>query len=116
VGERAADEEHSEAVVVSVPKAADDAAVELDEAVDGLGAAVACAAGVEVAEELAAPLPQRPSQAGDLGDRARGERREDLLGDGPAGGVAVLVVGGADLLGTPPGDLDLDVLLVRGER
>jgi len=68
--------------------------------------------GVEVAEELAAPLPQGPTEAGDFGDRARGEGVEDLLGDGSSGGVAVLVVGSPDLLGAGPGNFDLDVSLV----
>ena len=72
--------------------------------------------GVEVAEELAAPLPQCPSEAGDFGDRAGGEGVENLLGDGSSGGVAVLVVGAPDLLGAGPGDLDLDVSLVECER
>jgi len=47
--------------------------VEFDESVDGFGAAVVGAAGVEVAEELAAPLFQGASEAGDFGDRAAGE-------------------------------------------
>ena len=38
--EAAGDEEHAEPVVVAVAVAAGDAAVELDDAVDGLGAAV----------------------------------------------------------------------------
>lgn len=74
------------------------------------------AAGIEVAPELGAPLLQGPAQAGDLSDRARGERREDLPGDRPAGGVAVLVGGGADLLGADPGEFDLEVPLVSGPR
>ena len=47
--------------------------MELDQSVDGFGAAVVGAAGVEVAEELSAPLSQGPSEAGDFGDRAAGE-------------------------------------------
>ena len=84
---------------MAVAEAAGDAAVEFDEAVGGFGAAVVRAAGIEVAEELDAPLLQGPSQAGDLGDWARGEGLEDLLGDGPTVRVAVLVVGGADYAG-----------------
>lgn len=61
-------------------------------------------------------MPQCPTEAGDFGDRTGGERVEDLLGDGSSGGVAVLVVGGPDLLGAGPGDLDLDVSLVGCER
>lgn len=53
--ESAGDEEHSEAVVVEVTEAVGDASVEFDEAVDGFGAAVARAVGVEVSEEFLAP-------------------------------------------------------------
>ena len=116
VGECSADEEHAEAVVVWVAEASGYAAVEFDEAIDGFGAAVVRSAGVEVAEEFAAPLLQGPSQAGHIGDRARSERGEDLLREGPTGGVAVLVVCRADLLGAPPGDLDLDMSLIGGPR
>ena len=90
--------------------------MEFDEAVDGLRTAVVGAVGVEVAEELGAPLLQGAAQAGDLRDRACGERGEDLLSDGPSGGVAVLVVGRADLLGAAPGELDFDVPLVSAPR
>ena len=83
--------------------------MEFDEAVDGFGAAIGGAVGVEVAEELCAPLLQGAALACDLGDRARGERGEDLRGDGPAVGVAVLVVRRSDLLGARPGDFDLDL-------
>ena len=55
--ESAGDEEHSEAVVVEVTEAAGDASVESDEAVDGFGAAVARAVGVEVSEEFLATGP-----------------------------------------------------------
>ena len=88
--------------------------MELDEAVHGLGAAVGGAGGVEVGQELPAPLLEGSTEAGDLGDRAGGEGVEDLLRDCSSGGMAGLVVGGADLLGTQPGDFDLDVdLAVR---
>jgi len=58
-----------------------DAAVELDDPVDGLGAAVVRASGGEVGQELLGPGPQRPTEAGDLGDWAGVERREHVLGD-----------------------------------
>lgn len=90
-------------MVVSVAEAAGDASVEFDEPVHGFGAAVAGAACVEVAQELGAPGREGLAEAGDLGDRARVERGDDLLGDRLPGGVGVLVVGGADLLGSPPG-------------
>jgi len=70
VAEPAADEEHAKAVVVTVSEAAGDAAVEFAEAVDGFGAAVGGAAGVEVGQERSTPLFQSPAEAGDLGDRA----------------------------------------------
>lgn len=68
--ESAGDEEHSEAVVVEVTEAVGDASVEFDEAVDGFGAAVARAVGVEVSEEFLAPLFEGATEAGDLGDGA----------------------------------------------
>jgi hypothetical protein len=105
-----------EAVVVAVTEAAGDAAMQLDEAVDRLRAPVVRAACLEVAEELAAPLLQRVSEAGDLGDGAGAERGDDLLGDRAPGVVGVLVVAGADLLGALPGDLNLEVFLPSGER
>ena len=53
--ESAGDKEHSEAVVVKVTEAVGDASMESDETVDGFGAAVARAVGVEVSEEFLAP-------------------------------------------------------------
>jgi hypothetical protein len=88
--------------------------VEFDEAVHGFGAAVARAVGVEVAQELGAPGLEGLAEAGDLGDRARVERGDGLLGVRFPGGVGVMVVGGADLLGASPGELDLDVSVVGG--
>ena len=73
--------------------------MKFDEAVDGFGAAVVGAAGVEVAEELAAPLSQGASEAGDFGDRAAGEGVEDLDRDPSARGVAGLVIDRAELFG-----------------
>ena len=75
----AADEEHAEAVVVAVAEASGDAAVEFDEAVDGFGAAVAGAVGVEVGQERAAPAAQGLAQAGDLGNWAGRQRVGELV-------------------------------------
>ena len=72
MSEAPCDEEHPEPVVVAVAEAAGDAVVELDEAVDGFGAAVVRAGGGEVGQERLAPLLQAPAEAGDLGDRAVG--------------------------------------------
>ena len=79
-------------MVVAVAEAVGDAAVELDEPVDGFGAAVGGVGGVEVGKELAAPLLEGASDAGDLGDRARCEGGHDLLGQAPACGRVGLVV------------------------
>lgn len=49
--EASCDEGHAEPVVVVVSEAAGDSAVQFDEGVDCLGAAVVCAVGVEVAQE-----------------------------------------------------------------
>ena len=74
-----------------VAETSGNAPVEFDEAVHGFGAAVAGPAGVKVAEELCAPLPQRLAEPGDLADRAGGEGVQDLLRDRSALGVAGLV-------------------------
>ena len=83
-----------------------DASVEFDEAVDGFGAAVAGAVGVEVSEEFLAPLFEGAAEAGDLGDGAGVEGRDDAFGDGASVGEPGLVVGRAQLLGALVGDLD----------
>lgn len=58
--------------------------MELDDAVDGLGAAVVGAVGAEVGQVRFAPAAQGSSEAGDLGDGAGVERGEDLLCSDPA--------------------------------
>lgn len=73
------------------------------------------APGGDVAQERVAPLVQGSAEAGDFGDRAGGERGEDLLGDPSPGDVVWLVVDGSELLGAVPGDLDLVVALVSDE-
>lgn len=114
--ESAGDEELSEAVVVGVAEAAGDASVEFDEAVDGFGAAVAGAVGVEVSEEFLAPLFEGAAEAGDFGDGAGVEGRDDAFGDGASVGEPGLVVGRAQLLGALVGDLDLDVFVASCQR
>ena len=86
--------------------------MELDEAVHGFGAAVVGAAGVEVAEELAAPFAQGAPEACDLGEGAGGVGVGDALGDAAPGGVVALVVDRSHALGAAVGDLDLEVALV----
>jgi hypothetical protein len=90
--------------------------VEFDEAVDRFGSAVAGSAGVEVGQECFPPSGEGLAQAFDLRDRAGGERGEDLLGEFLSFAEVVGSVGGAQLLGAPPGDLDLDMGVVGGER
>ena len=85
-------------------------------AIDCLGPTVVRTAGREVTQERVAPLVQGPAEAGDLGDRACGERGEDLLRDPAPVDVVWLVVDGSQLFGAVPGDLDLDVALVSNER
>lgn len=65
--------------MLSVAEAASDAAVELDEAVDRFGAAVAGAAGVEVGQERLAPLLERLAEPPDLRGSAGRELGEDLV-------------------------------------
>ena len=95
-------------------EASGDAVVELDEPADGLGAAVARAGGVEVAEELTTAPSQVLCRGGDLRDRAGGERRDDLLRNSAACGMGVQVVRRADLLGAAPCEFDVDVPLFGG--
>jgi hypothetical protein len=97
---------------VAVAEAAGDAAVEFDEAVDGFGAAVAGAVGVEVGQERALPAAQGLAEPGDLGDRAGRERAYDLLGGGAAGRGRGCVVDRPDLLRTTPRQGDLVVAFV----
>lgn len=59
--EAASGEEHSEAVVGLVAEAAGEAAVELDDPVDGLGTPVRGSSGGEVGQERSAPAAQGPS-------------------------------------------------------
>lgn len=81
--------------------------MQLDDAVDGLGAAVVRAVGVEVGQERLPPAAQGASQAGDLGDRAGVERVQDLLGAATALGRVLRAVGGSEVLDAAPGDVDL---------
>lgn len=66
--------QHSYGVVLPVAEAADDAAEDLDETIDGFGSAVTGAVGFEVAEELGLSLLEGAAEAGDLRDRAGRER------------------------------------------
>lgn len=84
--ESAGGEEHTEPVVVTVAVAAGQASVELDDPVDGLGAAAFRAVRGEVRQERVAPSAEGASQPRDLRDRAVVERVHDLLGDPPSFG------------------------------
>ena len=54
--------------------------MQLDDAVDGFGAAVGGPVGGEVAQVGVLPLAQGAAQAGDIGDRACREGGQDLFG------------------------------------
>ena len=56
------------------------------------------------------------AEAGDLGDGAGVEGRDDAFGDGASVGEPGLVVGRAQLLGALVGDLDLDVFVASCQR
>jgi hypothetical protein len=78
----------------------------LDDPVDGLGAAIADAVGVEVGQDLCFPGAEGAAQGGDFGDRAAVEAVEHLDRDLAAfrrGGV----VDGAQLLIALPGQVHL---------
>ena len=81
VGELAGGQDHPLPVVARVAEPAGDAAVELDDPVDGLGAAVVGAAGGEVGQELRRPGPECSAESGDLGDWAGVERLQHLRSD-----------------------------------
>lgn len=106
----------SQSVVLAVAEAAGDAAVELDQAVDALGATIAGAAGVEVGQEGVLPLLEGATKSGDLRDRARGKAGDDLLGDLAALGRVGVGVGGPHLLGALPGDVDGIMAFISSDR
>ncbi len=90
--------------------------MELDEAVDAFGAAVAGAVGVEVCEEGFGPLLQGLAEACDFGDGAGRQDLQNSLSAGAACRGGRGVEQGADVLGDLPRDLHLDVGVVGGER
>ena len=90
--------------------------MELDEPVDALGPTVGGAAGVEVGQEGVFPLSEGAAESGDLGDRAGGEPVDDLLGNLAALGWVGVGVGGSNLLGALPGDVDGVVAVIGGDR
>ena len=67
-----------------VAEAAGDAAAELDEAVDGFGAAVARPVGVEVGQQRCPPAAQSLPEPGDLRDRAGRQPLDQLLSQSQA--------------------------------
>ena len=62
------------------------------------------------------PLFEGAAEAGDLGDGAGVEGRDDVFSDGASVGESGLVVDGADLLGAVVGDLDFDVFVAGCQR
>ena len=103
-------EQDADPVVGEVAEAVGEEAGLLDDAVDGLGAGVGDASGGEVGQQLLPPGAQGPAEAGELGDGAGRQRREQLLGplatSDRGGGVVVDL---ADALVDAPGELDLGV-------
>jgi hypothetical protein len=90
--------------VLAVAESTRDVAVELNEAVDGFGAAVGCSARVEVGQERRAPLLQRAAESLDLRDGAGRQDDKEPLGDPAALDRVLRLVGGSQLLRTEPGD------------
>jgi hypothetical protein len=86
----------------------------LDDAVDGLGAAVGDAPGGEVGEDFGSPLPKRPAEPGDLLDGAGVEGVEELLGLLAATRRRRGVVDPADCLVDRPGEFDFPVRVADG--
>lgn len=78
--------------------------MEFDQAVDGLGGAVGCAAGVEVGQQRVAPLFQGAAQPRELGGRAGRQHLDQRLGCSRADGWRVGMLDGPDALRCLPGD------------
>src|SRR5215213_2451381 len=101
-------EQDPEPVVLEIPEAMGEPADLLDDQVDGLGAAVGDAGGVEVGRHLLAPGLEGAAEPAYLGDRAAGEAVQHLVADRaalPGAGV----VDRAELLVALPGEVDLSV-------
>jgi hypothetical protein len=89
--------------------------VQLDQSVDGLGAAIAGTAGVEVGEERAPPLLERWAEAVDLGIGQVGNEASTFSGDPALESFDLtepaLVLGLGDACGEVVADLDESVTL-----
>jgi hypothetical protein len=94
--------------VVEGSEAVGESAGLLDDQVDRFGAAVGDPVGVESGQDVLLPLLEGAAEAGDLGDWAGGEGRDDVLGTSAALGRAVGLVDRAQLLVGMPGDGDLE--------
>src|SRR5699024_461699 len=105
-----------ESVVLEVAEAASDPPAQLDDPVDRLGTTVAGTVGIEVRQDRRLPRPQRPAQPGDLRDRARRQGLDHAGSEQLALGERDLVEHVSDVQGALVGDLNADVILVRGER
>ena len=79
-----------------------------DDQVDGFGAAVGDAMGIEVGQYLLAPGLEGATQSGDFGDRAGREAGDHFLRD-PAALSGGGVVDGAELLIALPGKIDFPI-------
>ena len=80
-------EQYSEPVVVELSEAVGEPADLFDDQVDGFGAAVGDAFGVEVGEYLSSPGTEGAAEPGDLGNGAVGEAVEHFDGSTNLSGV-----------------------------
>lgn len=103
--------------MLEVAEATSDTTPELDDPVDGLGATVACPAGVGLRQERVPPAAQRLTRSGDLRDRAPWQlldQRLGLLSTALSGRGLVNDI--AQVLAALVGDLDGHMLRVRSDR
>ncbi len=96
-------------------EAVGEAAGLLDDEVDGLGAAVGDAVGLEPGQDGLAPQLQGAAEARDLRDGALGEGADDQLGDPLDLGRLRGLVHRAELLVGVPGEGDLPARVAGGE-
>jgi hypothetical protein len=88
----------------------------LDEEVDGFGAAVGDAVGLEAGQDVLAPHPESAAETSDFGDRALVEGVVDPFGDPLAVGGRRGLVHGAELLVGVPGQGDFPAGVAGDQR
>ncbi|SPT54208.1 Uncharacterised protein [Actinomyces bovis] len=100
----------------TISEASGDASGEFDEPVDGFGVAIASSVAREVTPEHVTPRVDGASQACNLEARAGQEHVKNYLRDTQSLSTVGLPVCPTQLLRATPSNLDLDALLVGGER